>query len=66
VQPAGGGLVAIALAAPGAWRPEGPRAGRSVLTPEQIRDRARGGVSLAAIAREAGVSRQRVHAIVRG
>jgi len=65
VQPAGGGAVTIDLAASGAWRPEGPRPGRSSLTHDEIRARAGSGEALASIAREAGVSRQRVHAIVR-
>lgn len=66
IQPAGGGAVTIDLAPPGVWRPEPPRAGRSSLSTEEIRDRARQGEALAGIARLAGVSRQRIHAIVRG
>lgn len=65
IHPAGGGAVAIDLAPPGEWRPEAPRPGRSSMTHDEIRSRADRGESLAAIAREAGVSRQRVHAIVR-
>jgi hypothetical protein len=66
IQPAGGGAVTVDLAPPGAWRPEPPRAGRSCIPAEEIRERARQGESLAGIARLAGVSRQRIHAIVRG
>jgi transcriptional regulator with XRE-family HTH domain len=66
IQPAGGGVVSIDLAPSGEWRPEAPRAGRSNMTHDQIRERAQRGEALASIAREAGVSRQRVHAIVRG
>ncbi len=58
--------VGIDLAASGDWRPEAPRAGRSSMTHDEIRERAGRGEALASIAREAGVSRQRVHAIVRG
>jgi transcriptional regulator with XRE-family HTH domain len=65
IQPAGGGIVGIDLAPSGEWRPEAPRPGRSSLTHDEICDRAKGGEALASIAREAGVSRQRVHAIVR-
>ncbi len=65
VQPAGGGAVSIDLAPSGEWRPEAPRPGRSCLTHDEIRTRAGRGEALASIAREAGVSRQRVHAIVR-
>lgn len=65
IHPAGGGAVGIDLAPPGTWRPEAPRAGRSSMTHDEIRSRADRGESLASIAREAGVSRQRVHAIVR-
>ena len=65
IHPAGGGAVGIDLAASGDWRPEAPRAGRSSMTHDEIRERAGRGEALAAIAREAGVSRQRVHAIVR-
>jgi transcriptional regulator with XRE-family HTH domain len=65
IHPAGGGVVSIALAPPGEWRPEPPRPGRSSMTHDEIRARAGRGESLASIAREAGVSRQRVHAIVR-
>lgn len=66
VHPAGGGGVDIALAPPGDWRPEAPRAGRSSLSHDEIRALAGRGEALASIARQAGVSRQRVHAIVRG
>lgn len=66
VQPAGGGAVTIDLAPPGAWRPEAPRPGHSSMSHDEIRDRAHGGESLAGIARLAGVSRQRIHTIVRG
>lgn len=66
IHPAGGGAVAIDLAPSGAWRPEAPRPGRSSMTHDEIRKRAGRGEALASIAREAGVSRQRVHAIVRG
>jgi len=66
LHPAGGGSVDIDLCAPGIWRPEPPRPGVSSLTHEAMRQRAQRGESLAAIARDAGVSRQRVHAIVRG
>lgn len=62
--PGGGGAVAINLAPSGAWRPEAPRPGVNSLPHEEIRTRAQRGESLASIAREAGVSRQRVHAIV--
>lgn len=65
IHPAGGGAVGIDLAPSGGWRPEAPRPGRSSMTHEEIRERAGRGEALAAIAREAGVSRQRVHAIVR-
>ena len=65
IQPAGGGVVTISLCPPGDWRPEAPRAGRSSMTTDEIRERAGRGEALASIAREAGVSRQRVHAIVR-
>ncbi len=65
IHPAGGGMVGIDLAASGAWRPEAPRPGRSSMTHDAIRARASRGETLAAIARDAGVSRQRVHAIVR-
>jgi transcriptional regulator with XRE-family HTH domain len=66
IQPAGGGAVTIDLAPPGTWRPEAPRPGRSTLSSEEICSRAHQGESLASIARHAGVSRQRIHAIVRG
>lgn len=65
IHPAGGGAVGMDLAPSGEWRPEAPRPGRSSMTHEEIRTRADRGESLAGIAREAGVSRQRVHAIVR-
>jgi hypothetical protein len=65
VHPAGGGAVEITLAPPGDWRPESPRPGQSSLTHDEIRSRVGRGESLASIAREAGVSRQRVHVIVR-
>lgn len=63
--PAAGGTITIDLVAPGPWRPEAPRPGVNCLTQDEIRTRAAGGESLASIARDAGVSRQRVHAIVR-
>lgn len=66
LQPSGGGLLPIDLATPGDWRPEKPRAGRSNMTLEEVRARAAHGEALAAIARQAGVSRQRVHVIVHG
>ena len=65
IHPAGGGAVGIELAASGDWRPEAPRPGRSCMSHDEIRGRAERGEALASIAREAGVSRQRVHAIVR-
>ncbi len=65
VRPAGGGAVSIGLTAPGGWRPEAPRPGRSSMTHDEIRGRAGRGEALASIARVAGVSRQRVHTIVR-
>jgi hypothetical protein len=65
VLPAGGGAAEIALASPGEWRPEAPRTGQSSISHEEMRARAGRGESLASIARAAGVSRQRVHAIVR-
>ncbi|GDY14645.1 hypothetical protein LBMAG53_35230 [Planctomycetota bacterium] len=64
IRPAGGGAVAINLSPPGDWRPEAPRPGRSSITHDEIRERAGRGEALATIARAAGVSRQRVHAIV--
>ena len=64
IMPAGGGAVTIDLAPSGTWRPEAPRPGRSSLTHEEIQSRVERGESLASIARSAGVSRQRVHAIV--
>jgi transcriptional regulator with XRE-family HTH domain len=66
VHAPGGGSVAIDLAPPGAWRPEAPRPGRSAIDHVEIRRRADSGEPLAGIARAAGVSRQRIHAIVRG
>lgn len=66
IHPAGGGAVEVALAAPGDWRPEAPRTGQSSMSPDQIRARAGRGEPLASIARDAGVSRQRIHSIVRG
>ena len=63
--PAGGGELPIALSAPGAWRPELPRAGRTSMTHDEIRACAKQRIPLAEIARRAGVSRQRIHAIVR-
>jgi transcriptional regulator with XRE-family HTH domain len=66
ILPAGGGAVTIDLAPPGTWRPEAPRPGRTSLSHDDIRSRAADGESLASIARDAGVSRQRVHVIVRG
>ena len=65
VLPAGGGALTIDLAPPGDWRPEAARSGRSTLDSAHIRARAAAGESLSSIARAAGVSRQRVHAIVR-
>jgi len=64
IHPAGGGAVAIDLAPSGDWRPEAPRPGHSSLTHEDIRSRAGRGEALASIARDAGVSRQRIHTIV--
>ena len=66
LQPAGGGAVQVDLAPSGAWRPEPPRPGVAGLSQDEMRGRATRGESLASIARAAGVSRQRVHAIVRG
>lgn len=65
IHPPGGGAVNIGLAPSGDWRPEAPRAGRCSLSHEEIRELAKSGEPLARIARTAGVSRQRVHAIVR-
>ncbi|MEK7413435.1 MAG: hypothetical protein AAB263_08990 [Planctomycetota bacterium] len=64
IIPAGGGAVTMELAPPGTWRPEAPRPGRTSLTHDQILHRVQRGESMAAIARNAGVSRQRIHAIV--
>ena len=66
IQPAGGGTVTIDLAPPDDWRPEAPRPGRSSMTHDEICALAKRGEPLASIARTAGVSRQRVHTIVRG
>jgi hypothetical protein len=65
VLPRGGGRIPIAHAAPGPWRPGPPREGRCTLDRAEIQARAAAGESLAAIARAAGVSRQRIHALVR-
>jgi hypothetical protein len=65
IIPAAGGLVGITLAPPGDWRPEAPRTGSSSLTHEEIRALRRTNASLATIGRLAGISRQRVHAIIR-
>lgn len=63
VHPPGGGAVEIALCPPGPWRPE-VRTGSNCLPVEDIRRRRAAGETLAAIARIAGVSRQRIHAIL--
>lgn len=68
ILPAGGGVVTISLASPGDWRPEAPRTGQSTLSVADIRERVNNRdqtrESMADIARSAGVSRQRVHAIM--
>ncbi len=68
IFPAGGGAVTMSLASPGEWRPETPRTGQSTLSVAEIRERVnnrdRTNESLADIARSAGISRQRVHAIM--
>jgi len=65
VLPSAGGDVALTITSPGAWRPEPPRPGVSSLSSETIIERVRKNESLADIGRAAGISRQRVHAIVK-
>ena len=68
ILPAGGGVVSMSLASPGDWRPEAPRTGQSTLSVAEIRERVynrdQTKESMADIARSAGISRQRVHAIM--
>ena len=68
ILPAGGGVVSMSLASPGDWRPEIPRTGHSILSVAEIRERVNNRdqtkESMADIARSAGISRQRVHAIM--
>lgn len=65
LRPGGGGEIVMAAHERGAWRPEPPRAGRSSMSLDEIRRQAPLAKSLADLARRAGVSRQRISAILK-
>lgn len=63
--PPGGGEILLQMASPGMWRPEPARQGKNDLTIEEIRFRQAANEPIASIARDAGVSRQRIHYLLK-